>query len=1298
MNFFRGIKQNRKLVLTIFFIITLLVNTNLRINHNNQNNLKNDKNSAVFDIQFQSRSNPRKSTYYEDTAGAALDVFVSGNYAYIADYGSGLAIIDISDPTNPGTPVYETSADKSRGVYISGNYAYIANEASGLAIIDITDPTNPGTAVHEDTTGTALSVYVDGNYAFIADGASGLAIIDVTDPTNPGTPVYEDTTNYAWGVYVEGDYAFVADYESGLAIIDISDPTNPGTPVYEDTAGTAFSVYVEGNYAYVADYSRGLAVVNISDPTNPEAAIYEDTVGGARGVFVEGNTAYVTDEGSGLVVIDISDPTNPDIHAYIDTTGEAQDVYVEGNYAYVADRYSGLAVIKVSEEINPGTPVYEITGGESWGVCVEGNYAFKAAGNGGLAIFDISDPTNPGTPVFVDTASSAENVYVEGNYAYIADYSSGLAIIDISDPTNPGTPVYEDTIGTAYGVYVEGNYAYVADWANGLAVIDISDPTNPGLPVYEDTTGNAQDVYVSGNYAYVAARSSGLAIIDISDPTNPGTPVYENTAGEAFDVYISGDYAYVADWEESGLAVIDISDPTNPGTPVYEPTDHANGVFVSGDYAYIADWTSGLAVIDISDPTNPGTPVIMDTAGYVQDVYVSGNYVYLADSTNGLAVIQVRQRVDMANPVITDTPSDFVVATDYTSQSISWTASDLNPGNYTIDLQGTGIVVGPTSWISGMAITYDIPDGFAIGDYIYTVNFKDEEDNSITESVTFAVGDIVDPILTNTPSDVTVAADYTGQTISWTATDLNPGTYTIELQGTGIVSGPTAWITGVPITYDIPDGLALGSFIYTVNFTDDGGNSITESVTFTVGDTVDPTVTNAPSDITVESDYTEQTISWTATDLNPSTYTIELQGTGVVAGPTSWTSGVAITYNIPDGFAIGSYVYTVNFTDDGGSSVTESVTFTVGDTVDPILTSTPSNISVEIDYTGQSISWTATDLNPDTYTIELQGTGIVVGSTSWTSGVVITYNIPDGFAIGDYIYIITFTDTSGNSIFESVTFTVGDTNNPIITDAPSDITVETGYTGQSVSWTATDLNPSTYTIERDGTEVVGSTVWTSGVAIIYNIPNGFSLGSYVYTVTFTDTFGNLITESVTFTVGDTVDPIITDSPSDITVETGYTSQSISWTATDLHPSTYSIELQGTEVVSSTFWTSGEVIYFDIPNGFAIGVYIYTITFNDTSGNFVSDSVTFTVEASEDPTTSTPSDGDGSNLTFIQILGALAAAVIPIGGFIYLKSFSWRNRKIIDMYMNDISIDEIASETGKSKRQIEVILRKTGKLD
>ncbi len=96
-----------------------------------------------------------------------------------------------------------------------------------------------------------------------------------------------------------------------------------------------------------------------------------------------------------------------------------------------------------------------------------------------------------------------------------------------------------------------------------------------------------------------------------------------------------------------------------------------------------------------------------------------------------------------------------------------------------------------------------------------------------------------------------------------------------------------------------------------------------------IPDTINPAIISAPNDLTVEFGYTGQSLSWTATDSNPNTYTIELQGSGIVAGPTLWTSGVPIIYNIPDDFAVGNYTYTITFTDENGNSLSDTVKVTI---------------------------------------------------------------------------------------------------------------------------------------------------------------------------------------------------------------------------------------------------------------------------------------------------------------------------------------------------------------------------------
>jgi len=95
------------------------------------------------------------------------------------------------------------------------------------------------------------------------------------------------------------------------------------------------------------------------------------------------------------------------------------------------------------------------------------------------------------------------------------------------------------------------------------------------------------------------------------------------------------------------------------------------------------------------------------------------------------------------------------------------------------------------------------------------------------------------------------------------------------------------------------------------------------------------------------------------------------------------------------------------------------------DVVDPVITATSTDFSVEHDYTGETIAWTATDANPDTYTVTRNGT--TVGSaTAWTSGTEVEFNVPDGLDAGDHVFEITFTDDEGNSVTsDMVVMTVG---------------------------------------------------------------------------------------------------------------------------------------------------------------------------------------------------------------------------------------------------------------------------------
>jgi hypothetical protein len=272
-------------------------------------------------------SNPEptlKSSY--NPHEAALKVAISGNYAYVI--GSGLQIIDITDPANLTFKGSYDTYGSVNGIALSGNYAYVTAYDSDLQIIDVSNPAKPTFKGSYDMPGSTGGIALFENYACVTD-KDGIQIIDISNPSNPRFKSSYAPLNWAQEVLISGNYAYVACYRSGLHILNISNPSNP--TFKGSCCEVPYGIYdadISGNYVYMMISS--LNVVDVSDPANPTFKCVHNTPGFGRGVTVFGNYAYVADYGynyqSGLQIVDISDPLNPIFKGSYNTPGQAVDV------------------------------------------------------------------------------------------------------------------------------------------------------------------------------------------------------------------------------------------------------------------------------------------------------------------------------------------------------------------------------------------------------------------------------------------------------------------------------------------------------------------------------------------------------------------------------------------------------------------------------------------------------------------------------------------------------------------------------------------------------------------------------------------------------------------------------------------------------------------------------------------------------------------------------------------------------------------------------------------------------------
>ncbi len=364
---------------------------------------------------------------------------------------------------------------------------------------------------------------------------------------------------------------------------------------------------------------------------------------------------------------------------------------------------------------------------------------------------------------------------------------------------------------------------------------------------------------------------------------------------------------------------------------------------------------------------------------------------------------------------------------------------------------------------------------------------------------------------------------------------------------------------------------------------------------------------NHPQDFSYELGAGGNSITWEASDLRLDSYVVYRNGSVIDSGSTD---GVNLTVDV-DGLDIGVYNYTISINDTLDKISIDSVFVTVFDSTSPEI-DRPEDIDYELGATGNTINWNASDLDPSSYEIHVDGS--IVLDSSW-NGSNVEYGV-DGFSLGSHSVMIILHDSSDNYASDTVIVSVTDTIAPTI-DSPADVEYELGSTGNSISWDVSDLNPQTYNIHRNGI-LIKSKSW-DGSNIEYNV-DGLSVGEYNITLTICDRTGNQASDTVTVEVVDTVVPIIS-SPEDIIYEVGTTGHSVSWNVSDAGTVTY-VLLRNETVLYDGSWNGSQIVV-DI-DALVPGIYNFTLVVTDEGDNQARDSVLVSVLPDTDTTTTTTS--------------------------------------------------------------------------
>jgi hypothetical protein len=183
-----------------------------------------------------------------DPGNTAFDVRYSNDHAFVATFGSGLTVLDASNPASMVPVSMAEVGSFSNSLEIDGSTLYLADFGfagpQGLRVIDISNPADPQELGTGDViaNGTAVDVSYANDFAYTAVDMVGIWQYDVSDPTNVATTAEVITSDRATGIDTEDNLVIVADTGTGIWIFSAP------APVSAEEGASPDALVLEGTY------------------------------------------------------------------------------------------------------------------------------------------------------------------------------------------------------------------------------------------------------------------------------------------------------------------------------------------------------------------------------------------------------------------------------------------------------------------------------------------------------------------------------------------------------------------------------------------------------------------------------------------------------------------------------------------------------------------------------------------------------------------------------------------------------------------------------------------------------------------------------------------------------------------------------------------------------------------------------------------------------------------------------------------------------------------------------------------
>ncbi|MET0225832.1 MAG: PQQ-binding-like beta-propeller repeat protein, partial [Dokdonella sp.] len=226
--------------------------------------------------------NPTLASEFSLPVGVSVHAGAIGtDYAYFAEEGYGIGVADAPTLATLGRYDADLPADLAardmEDISVDGGRAYLAAWGYGVLIADLSDPAHPSAlGGFEFPFASAIEAHGDRVYVSSTTNGGFFKILDVSDPANPHL-LGSLATSQTYDLTVRGDYAYLVDgadfADGGLRVVDVS---NAATPIVtgQDLGcpyASGVDVSADGGTTYIACSSGELRIVDTTDKTNPVA-------------------------------------------------------------------------------------------------------------------------------------------------------------------------------------------------------------------------------------------------------------------------------------------------------------------------------------------------------------------------------------------------------------------------------------------------------------------------------------------------------------------------------------------------------------------------------------------------------------------------------------------------------------------------------------------------------------------------------------------------------------------------------------------------------------------------------------------------------------------------------------------------------------------------------------------------------------------------------------------------------------------------------------------------------------------